>query len=372
MNNTDLRITPWMNVDNKYNEAAFCIEISDGTNFFTTTSSGDAWGNGVITKSSNLVSALYGEKYIVTIINKNNIFSITYTNALTKQQSFETLTLEGADKFSSPCVYVMGQHGNLTVKIQNEINYDDEYEVIHGYEWWDKRNEKSTPLTLSEGDTIIYEIEIEADNYCGFFEYECWYKNFRVHGRTLEELQNNLTLQIKNVNNAIKTGFLTNGFEKQYNDLSAEEQQKMSMLEYYESLKSRKLSETEENTLSNLLYEENVDVLTNPDCKVQYFKPTNEDIQELKNLLLECPNIGINDLEKLYYEHFTNDIEINLYVSNIENAKRAIEQYDSNLEFSELLCELYEKQIATEELLISVSEELITLYTEMEEKNEDL
>lgn len=361
MNN--LQLTPWVNNDPNYNYAAFCVEISDNVNYFTSTSSGDCWctcSEDVITDLDKK-TALKGETYKVTVSNHDNMFEITYTNRFLEEQLFGTLSLVDTSSFTNPLyVQVLSQVGTLTVK--NSKN--DTIEVIEGREWWNKSNRRSTQIELADGETIEFTIEVDNDNGCGFYEYECWYNGGHFHARTLEDLQSIVREEYKKINEAYKTAKRVEGFMEQYEQLSDEEKREMTLMQYYDKLNARELTEEELKELEeeHKLFDENVDILSEPDAVIQHFDPTTEDLKELRNLVEECPNLSPMDLEYLYYDHTLTDVSAKFHLASVENAKQLAEQYSSDLDVSELLCEMYEKQLELETQLVSTSEEIVDLY----------
>lgn len=106
--------------------AAFCVEASDGTNFFTTTSAGDCWGYpgdpaiGNVLKDTGKNDAVRGGSYEVTMTRDGNDFTATYVDKATGEPMFSTLYFMAAEGtvFADPTtVYVMGQVGNGKVTV---------------------------------------------------------------------------------------------------------------------------------------------------------------------------------------------------------------------------------------------------------------
>lgn len=106
--------------------AAFCVEASDGTNYFTTTSAGDCWGFpgdpaiGTVIKDTGKNDAVQGDSYHVDFTRTGNDFTATYTDTTTGEQMFSTLYFKAADgiTFADPTtVYVMAQVGTMTVSV---------------------------------------------------------------------------------------------------------------------------------------------------------------------------------------------------------------------------------------------------------------
>ncbi|MFT4145018.1 MAG: hypothetical protein QM644_11240 [Mobilitalea sp.] len=109
------------NPDDTY--AAFCVEVSDGTNYFTTTSAGDCWGApdgiGNVIKDTGKADAEQGKSYKIVVTRDGNNFTATYTDLSTGADMFGTLyfTAKDGTSFADPTVYVMGQVGTMTVKV---------------------------------------------------------------------------------------------------------------------------------------------------------------------------------------------------------------------------------------------------------------
>lgn len=362
MNN--LKLTPWINYDPDFNYAAFCVEITDNINYFTSTSSGDCWCtcSEDVTSDVDKSTVLKGNTYTVKISIHDNKFEITYTNKRTNEQLFNTLSLDDISNFSNPLyVQVLSQVGTLT--ITNDKN--DSTEIITGTDWWAKSNKRSSKIEISDGDTIEFSIEVDNDNSCGFYEYECWYKGSNYHARNLEELQAVILEQFEKRREAVKIAKKTEGFIEKYNALSDEERRDMTLMKYYDKLNERELTDEELQELKeeyDWFDEKEFSVIDNPDITIQHFEPTGEDIQELRNLLHECPDLGIMDLEQLYFNHTLTNVSAKVHLSGVENAERLAEQYSSDLEVSELLCEMYEKMLELETQLVNTSEELVNLY----------
>ncbi len=99
---------------------AFCVEASDGTNYFTTTSAGDCWGApdgiGKVIKDTGKADAVQGGSYHVVMTRDGNNFTATYYDQATGETMFGTLMFTGSVDFADTTVYVMGQVGTLTVK----------------------------------------------------------------------------------------------------------------------------------------------------------------------------------------------------------------------------------------------------------------
>ena len=115
----EVEIAAPTNPDDTY--AAFCVEVSDGTNYFTTTSAGDCWGApegiGNVIKDTGKADAEQGKSYKVVVTRDGNNFTATYTDLSTGEDMFGTLYFTSKDtNFVDPTVYVMGQVGTMTVK----------------------------------------------------------------------------------------------------------------------------------------------------------------------------------------------------------------------------------------------------------------
>lgn len=115
--------------------AAFCVEVTDGTNYFTTTSAGDCWGYpsdpaiGTVIKDTGKNDAVRGGTYEVTMTREGNNFTATYIDKNTGEPMFGTLYFKALDgvTFVDPItVYVMGQVGNGTVKAEDTKAEDTE------------------------------------------------------------------------------------------------------------------------------------------------------------------------------------------------------------------------------------------------------
>lgn len=107
--------------------AAFCVEVTDGTYYYTTTSAGDCWGYldgvteiGTIIKDMGKNDAVKGGSYEVTMTRDGNNFTATYVDLSTGEPMFNTLYFMGKDEytFGDCTVYVMGQVGNGTVTVK--------------------------------------------------------------------------------------------------------------------------------------------------------------------------------------------------------------------------------------------------------------
>ncbi len=111
------------NPDDTY--AAFCVEVSDGTNYFTTTSAGDCWGApegiGNVIKDTGKADAEQGKSYKVVVTREGNNFTATYTDLGTGEDMFGTLYFTSKDTtFVDPTVYVMGQVGTMTITVADD------------------------------------------------------------------------------------------------------------------------------------------------------------------------------------------------------------------------------------------------------------
>jgi hypothetical protein len=106
--------------------AALCVEVSDGTNFFTTTSDGDCWGFpadpsiGTVIKDTGKASIARGGSYEAVVTREGYNYTVTYSDLSTGEALFSTLYFMAADgvTFTDPTVYVMGQVGNGTVTVK--------------------------------------------------------------------------------------------------------------------------------------------------------------------------------------------------------------------------------------------------------------
>lgn len=121
----NIDIAEGTNPDDSY--AALCVEVSDGTNFFTTTSDGDCWGFpgdpaiGNVIKDTGKASMANGGSYNVVVTRDGYDFTATYTDNSTGEALFGTLYFMAADgvTFTDPTVYVMGQVGTMTVTVED-------------------------------------------------------------------------------------------------------------------------------------------------------------------------------------------------------------------------------------------------------------
>ncbi len=105
--------------------AAVCVEVSDGTYYYTTTSDGDCWGYldgateiGKVIKDMGKASLLKGGSYDAVVTREGSNFTVTYTDKATGEAIFGTLYFTAADgvTFVEPTnVYVMAQVGTVTV-----------------------------------------------------------------------------------------------------------------------------------------------------------------------------------------------------------------------------------------------------------------
>jgi hypothetical protein len=104
--------------------AATCVEVSDGTLYWTTTSDGDCWGYldgtteiGTVIKDTGKASMVRGGSYEVAVTRDGSNFTATYTDLSTGSAMFSTLYFMAGEgfEFKDPTVYVMGQVGNGTV-----------------------------------------------------------------------------------------------------------------------------------------------------------------------------------------------------------------------------------------------------------------
>lgn len=358
MNN--YKLTPWLNRDPEFIKALFWVEISDGENYFTTSSNGEYWGFGEEIKTIGNSYAQMGETYKINVYYKEDKFLISYTDKRTNIPLFDPFICDKANEFSNPKMYLKSFIGNITVK------YNNKEETVYGKDIYPDIDSSSTPIYLSENDEVELEVAVDDGNWYGFFEYDCWYKGIHTHARTLEDLQTVTTEQIKIMNETIRNEVKTDNWEQKYQELSDEERQSISQCEYYFSLMDRDLSEYEEKYIADKLYDENVVITENSECVIQHFEPTEEDLKELGGILEQYPNINQIELENIYYYHKTTDPSSIIYFKNIENAKRESEQYDNNLSVSTLLCDMYEKQLELENQLVACSEELVSIYEKEE------
>lgn len=110
--------------------AAVCVEVSDGTYYYTTTSDGDCWGYldgvteiGKVIKDMGKASLEKGNSYDVVVTREGSNFTVTYTNKATGENIFGTLYFTAADgvTFAEPTnVYVMVQVGTMTVTVADD------------------------------------------------------------------------------------------------------------------------------------------------------------------------------------------------------------------------------------------------------------
>lgn len=114
---------------------AFCVEVSDGTLYYTTTSAGDCWGYldgsteiGTILKDMGKNDAAKGGSYEVTVTRDGSDFTATYVDKSTGEPMFNTLYFMGKDEFvfGDCTVYVMGQVGNATVTVLEDAAAADD------------------------------------------------------------------------------------------------------------------------------------------------------------------------------------------------------------------------------------------------------
>ncbi len=207
----------------------------------------------------------------------------------------------------------------------------------------------------------------------GFFEYDCWYKGIHTHARTLEDLQTVTTNTLKELNESVKTAKKTENFTEKYEKLSDEEKNSISLVGYFNQLNQRELTEEECEEIRDKLYDEEIVITENPECVIQHFDPTAEDLKELEDILTQYPDISQIELENIYYHHCTTDPNSMIYLNSVSNAKEITERYDSDLEISALLCSMYEKMLECEAQLVNSSEEIVNLYEEKEDlKNETI
>ncbi len=109
--------------------AAVCVEVSDGTNYYTTTSDGDCWGYldgvteiGKVIKDTGKAGLLKGGSYDAVVTRDGSNFTVTYTDKATGEAIFGTLYFTAADgvTFTDPTVYVMVQVGTMTVTVAED------------------------------------------------------------------------------------------------------------------------------------------------------------------------------------------------------------------------------------------------------------
>ncbi|MDF2842781.1 MAG: hypothetical protein K0R00_1207 [Herbinix sp.] len=119
--------------------AAVCVEVSDGTNYYTTTSDGDCWGYldgvteiGKVIKDTGKASLEKGKSYNVVVTREGSNFTVTYNDKNTGEALFSTLYFTAAEgvTFVDPTVYVMVQVGTMTVSVADaaaaeEVATDD-------------------------------------------------------------------------------------------------------------------------------------------------------------------------------------------------------------------------------------------------------
>lgn len=293
---TDLKLTPWINSDTK--KALFWVEISDGKNFFTTSSDSEFWKFGEsIEKEVESFYVKRGDRYIIDVIRETNSYTITYMDK-NRQPIFKSLKC-GDVEFESPKVYIKSFLGNITVTTNNNS------ESVYGKDEYPSIDSTSTPVELLDKSTVEFIVDIEDGDWFGFFEYECWYKDINVHSRSLDQLQSEMTRTIKEINDGIKNSIKTKDWELKYNELSPREQIDMTRSDYYYSLMERDLTEDEYDSIKDSLYNENIVITESDECEIQYFKPSQSDIQELEDILTKFPNISQIELENIYYHHKT-------------------------------------------------------------------
>ncbi len=153
----------------KDNYAAFCIEATDGTSYFTATSAGDAWGAGTAVK--NLVAdAAKGGSYEVTMTRSGNNFTAEFVDKTTGVSLHGALSLTGNVEFADTTCYIMGQVGTLTVSPAAESSGtgSDELESATPEETTAATQETTTVVNPSGGasdveldDVVIMDEESE-------------------------------------------------------------------------------------------------------------------------------------------------------------------------------------------------------------------
>ena len=156
--------------EDKY--AAFCVEVTDGTNYFTTTSAGDCWGAGAFVNDLDKANAAKGGSYTVSMTRTGNDFAAKYVDNATGEAMFNDLTLTGNAEFGATTVYVMGQVGTLTVEQIVDTEDENVTETVEGNGWWDASNGKSSAVELADGQTVTFKIDVaateEEDKYAAF------------------------------------------------------------------------------------------------------------------------------------------------------------------------------------------------------------
>lgn len=105
--------------------AAFCVEVTDGKGFFTTTSAGDAWGaqaweSGSVVNNRDAANAAKGGSYTVTVSRSGNEITVNYADDATGATMHGDLKLTGIEVSGDTTVYVMAQVGTLTVDLDEE------------------------------------------------------------------------------------------------------------------------------------------------------------------------------------------------------------------------------------------------------------
>ena len=134
--------------------AAFCVEVTDGTNYFTTTSAGDAWGAGDAVNYKDTGNAAKGGSYTVSMTRTGNNFVAKYVDNGTGAAMYQDITLTGNADFGTTTVYVMGQVGTLTVECNGKTD------TVTGTEWWAATNGKSTAIDLADGSTVTFKVDV--------------------------------------------------------------------------------------------------------------------------------------------------------------------------------------------------------------------
>lgn len=365
MNNTDKKLTPWINRDDNFNQALFWVEISDGVNYFTTSSNGEYWKlNEEIQRISDS-TAVRGKDYMVNIRYNNRIVTFSYKDKQTNSLLFDEISCD-ISEFSITKIYVKSFLGNVTV------SYNNCSETVYGADKYPNIISTSTPVLLNDGDDITIEIAVSNGNWYGFYEYDCWYKGVHACARSVEDLEMVLRDVLKGMNDAIKTELKTSGFQEKYNLLLPDEKRNLTIFNFYDQLNERELTDDELDSLKDRLYDENISILNNPEVELQHYQPTEDDIEELKDIINDNPNITQSELENIYVNHHTNDPNTKIYLINSESAKKEIETYDSDLSVSTMLCDVYEQLELMNSQMISTAEELIKLYEEKEKNSENL
>jgi hypothetical protein len=106
---------------------AVCVEVSDGTLYWTTTSDGDCWGYldgtteiGTVIKDMNKASMVRGGSYEVVVTREGSNFTATYTDLSTGEAMFGTLYFTAGDGFTfgDTTAYIIPQAGNGTVTVK--------------------------------------------------------------------------------------------------------------------------------------------------------------------------------------------------------------------------------------------------------------